>query len=272
VTSTGDEYTAESKLPCPACGEDVRVGTAGPKNLESHRASKACQAAQAASKRKARGGLFEKPKAKADTSLHTFFGKQRTPNPPNVMAPLPVHAPPIYPILQAPPAPSVSIDNHQPANPSPECCAIAKRLLNQLGEKMKQIPETTSLATEDHRLAAFSGYPDSHVDPDLDDWEGVLNPMMKRVFHWGSNLENFEALKGLARRGKHGLDGFIAEYFFMHRSLKGALVKTTFELLIGAIEFECVILPAINLFKTHNCDLITKIPINPCTGRSPKRQ
>ena len=172
MTSTGDEYTPESKLPCPACGEDVRVGTAGPKNLESHRASKACQAAQAASKRKARGGLFEKPKAKADTSLRTSFGKQRTPNPPNVVAPLPVHAPPIYPIAQASEsctqsfsapqplaAPPSSIENHQPANP--ECCAIAKRLLDQLGEKMKQIPDTTPLASEHHRLAAFSRDPAS---------------------------------------------------------------------------------------------------------------
>jgi hypothetical protein len=109
---------------------------------------------------------------------------------------------------------------------------------------MKQIPDTTPVASEDHRLSIFSGDPEASVSPALDDWEDILNPMMKRAFDWGANLENVQAMRGLARRGQNGLDGFhrFVGYFVMHRGLKGALVETKAAVLLAAIDTECVIL------------------------------
>ena len=199
-----------------ACG-DMHVGTVGEKNLATHHNSKACKA-----------GYEQKhcdAKSKPNGSILTFFGPRAVPNPPTVSAPPPVYAPTIdhtqaststksysssFPSLPPPASQSSSsmrpaaLDEAIPAG----CCPVAKRLLGELTNKMKQIPDTIPDASEDHRLAIFSGDPAGCVSSKLDDREDVLNPMMKRAFDWGANTENFEVMKGLARHGRNGLGGF----------------------------------------------------------------
>jgi len=68
------------------------------------------------------------------------------------------------------------------------------------------------LASNDHPLAIFSRDPAACISPGLDDWEDVLNPMMKKAFGWGASVEKIQSLKGLAQSGLNGLDGF---YKFM---------------------------------------------------------
>jgi hypothetical protein len=70
-------------LECPNCGKPVHVGTAGHKNLEAHRASKACRTH--ANKEKAK----TKPE-KANQVLNTFFKPHAPLNPSTVSAPPPI--------------------------------------------------------------------------------------------------------------------------------------------------------------------------------------
>jgi len=94
------------------------------------------------------------------------------------------------------PALPMSIDSHLPANP--ECCVIAKRLLDQLGEKMRQIPETTPLVSEDHHLTSLFRRSGCLYQS----WPGQLGrhiePNDEASIWLGVHSENFQALGGLA--------------------------------------------------------------------------
>ncbi|KAF8221056.1 hypothetical protein L208DRAFT_1213700, partial [Tricholoma matsutake] len=81
--------TAESTLPCPDCGSDIRVGTGGHKNLDIHRASKPCQAER---DRQKACTTWPKPEAKPNRTLHSFFNARAAPNPPLVSVPALIHA------------------------------------------------------------------------------------------------------------------------------------------------------------------------------------
>jgi hypothetical protein len=191
-------------LLCPDCGTDVHVGTAGEKNLATHHNSKACKAG------------YEKKlldaKLKPNGSILTFFGPRAVPNPPTVLAPPPVHAPTIdhtqaststksysssFPSL--PPPASESSSSMHPAALDEAiplgCCPVAKQLLGELTNKMKQIPDTIPDASEDHCLAIFSGDPAGCVSSELDNWEDVLNPMMKRAFDGGGKCRESRSHK-----------------------------------------------------------------------------
>ncbi|KAF8220504.1 hypothetical protein L208DRAFT_1333436, partial [Tricholoma matsutake] len=80
--------TDTSTLKCIDCKQDIQVGTAGSKNLEIHRGSKACRAEH---ERKAQA--WRKPKEKRNRLLHAFFRPMAAVNPSTVSAPLPIHAP-----------------------------------------------------------------------------------------------------------------------------------------------------------------------------------
>jgi len=129
------------------------------------------------------------------------------------------------------------------------------------------------VSKEDHHLTVFSGDPAACINPDLDNWEDILNPMMKQVFDWGSIWKTFKPWGDWHDMWKNGLDGFykFTEYFFTHYGLKVALMETKFGILIKAIEFECIIPYHGHVLKTHDHNFMTKIPIHGCTDRSPKR-
>ena len=86
--------TDTSTLECqnPDCGQNVRVGTAGSKNLEIHRGSKTCRM-----EREKKAQAWRKPKERPNELLHTFFRPKATEIPSTVATPLPIHAPKVSP-------------------------------------------------------------------------------------------------------------------------------------------------------------------------------
>jgi hypothetical protein len=121
-------------------------------------------------------------------------------------------------------------------------CTVATRLLQDLRKTMENIPDTIPHADEAHALAIFAGNPADYVSTDQDDWEDVLNPMMHRAFGYGADAEDEGELRGLARCGGYGLDGFcrFMEYFVAHRRLQVGLFEGKIKILLAAMNFECV--------------------------------
>jgi hypothetical protein len=69
-----------------------------------------------------------------------------------------------------------------------DACVIASELLSRLEMAIERIPSEKPLATVGNRLDEFSKDPSTIVQgPKEDDWEDVLNPMMKRAFGWGED-------------------------------------------------------------------------------------
>jgi hypothetical protein len=137
---------------------------------------------------------------------------------------------------------------------SSDGCAVAKQLLQRLQDKIKHIPDTVPPADEAHPLAAFAANPADHVSLDQDDWEDILNPMMHQAFGYGAAAGDRRELRGWARRGEYGLDGFhhFMEYFVIHRRLQGGLFEGKVEILLAAIDFECVMLLVDRISRTHD--------------------
>ena len=87
-------------------------------------------------------------------------------------------------------------------------CPIAVNLLHELQVSAERIPASRAEAAPNHRLNAFSMDPSSCISPDADDWEDILNPMLKGAFGWGEDAMR-EAVKAMLHRGQYGLDRFI---------------------------------------------------------------
>ncbi|KAF8240310.1 hypothetical protein L208DRAFT_1022027, partial [Tricholoma matsutake] len=170
---------------CLDCEQGIQVGTAGSKNLEIHRAER---------ERKAQA--WRKPKEKWNGLLHAFFRPTAAVNPSTVSAPLRIHAP------EVPSAASLTEDHAEPQSlPSttlhaapdtpPEglegdnVCPMAVKLLCELQAGVERIPADKPKAIPSHRLSAFSVDPSSCIGQGDDDWEDILNPMMKGAFGWG---------------------------------------------------------------------------------------
>lgn len=83
--------------------------------------------------------------------------------------------------------------------------------------------------------------PSSCIRPDADDWEDILNPMLKGAFGWGEDAMH-EAVKGMLHRGQYGLDGFIRfiRFFVMSCGLKGGMVESKIKALLEEMELWCV--------------------------------
>ena len=97
-----------------------------------------------------------------------------------------------------------------------EPCPLAVTLLSRLRAGIKRIPNEVPTADGDHPLAVLSGDPTAYSNDECDDWEDVLNPLMKRAFGWGIDDG---AVKGVARKGSNGIEGFLKfiEFFVMNR-------------------------------------------------------
>lgn len=122
-------------------------------------------------------------------------------------------------------------------------CPIAMSLLSKLREGVERIPTANPIATEDHRLREFGGDPSNYIqhEHEDEDWEELLNPMMKRAFGWGDH-EMDESAKQMLHRGQNGLDGFIGfiEYFVMRRGLMGGLIEPKVMSVLKALDVACV--------------------------------
>jgi hypothetical protein len=155
------KYTDTSTLKCPDCEQDIRVGTAGSKNLDMHRGSKACR-----TEREKKTQARRKPKEKRNGLLHSFFRPKTAMNPSTVSVPLPIHAPEI------PLAASLTENDAEPhSSPATtlgvaldavsndldrDACPMAVKLLHELRAGVERILPSKSEAALSHRLSAFS--------------------------------------------------------------------------------------------------------------------
>ena len=225
----------------------VQVGTAGPKNLEAHRASKACR-------KRANGAKVARLERKNQV-IDTFFKPRAPLNPSTVSAPPPIH--PGKPFALTPEGPlaepqrvramaeseglTVSLRGKSTVNQLPTQHIPDKKvvsLLQGLEAAVKRIPSDTPSATPEHQLNIFAVNPHTCVaEPGEDDWL-ILNQMMKSSFGWGEE-EMAVVIPKLLNRGTYGLDGFIRfmTYFVQERGLQGALFKTKIEAILKEIEY-----------------------------------
>jgi hypothetical protein len=133
-----------------------------------------------------------------------------------------------------------------------EPCPLAVTLLSKLRVGVERIPGEVPPADGDHPLAVFAGDPTAYSNDECDDWEEVLNPLLKRALGWG--IDDGE-MKGMAREGKNGIEGFLTfiDFFVMNRGLVGALIETKCMTLLKAIDNEYVpdIYPVSAPYETH---------------------
>ena len=116
-------------------------------------------------------------------------------------------------------------------------CSKAARLLHDLEEAVKRIPNEIPCATKDHHLSLFAIDPRICVaEPGEEDWP-ILNGMLKTAFGWGE-IEMAAAIPEMLNRGELGLDGLIQflTFFVTERGLEGALFETKIEALIKELD------------------------------------
>jgi hypothetical protein len=265
-SDVGEQFTPSSQLECPACRKRVHVGTGGLKNLEAHRASKACQ-----TRTKANLSQWNRP-SRPNQSLDAFFKPRAPLNPPTVSVPPAIHPadvgaisvctsePGANPKALADPSrsstqgwrsnPSLTSRStsatsnqieevaahkpeHEPLKEATKICQKATQLLHDLEAAAERIPDKTPRATQAHRLSVFAVDPRTCVAEDgEDDWL-ILNGMLKSAFGWGEN-EMAAAIPEMLNRGEVGLDGFIGflRFFVVERALEGALFETKINALV----------------------------------------
>lgn len=195
-----------------------------------------------------------KKKKKQDGSLLIYFVHQQAFVPSMVITPPPVQIQQTHVSISQPPmsrgdsqlaSHMILAPTDNLAHPSASC-ALVKRLLEQLHVSMEAIPQTLPHAGEEHPLAIFSGNPASSIGIDMDDWEDTLNPMVHHAFGYGAMMEGKQVSRSLAQQGKYGLDGFyqFMDYFVIHHGLQGGLLEKKVNMLLAAINFECMMYSA----------------------------
>jgi hypothetical protein len=73
---------------------------------------------------------------------------------------------------------------------------------------VERIPSSELEAALSHQLSTFSVNPSSCIVQGNNDWEDILNLMMKGAFGWGEDAM-CKAAKEMMHWGQCGLDGFI---------------------------------------------------------------
>ena len=86
-----------------------------------------------------------------------------------------------------------------------DACPIAVKLLHELQAGVERIPASKPEAALSHQLSVFSVDPSSCIMQGNDDWEDILNPMMKGAFGWGEDAM-CEVVKEMMHQGQCGLD------------------------------------------------------------------
>jgi hypothetical protein len=129
----------------------------------------------------------------------------------------------------------------QAPEPASDVCQSAVELLANLRVAIERIPDDEPPATTEHRLFPFGEDPAKSIHPDVDDWEDLLNPMLKNAFGWGEG-EMRESVKEMMNRGSYGLDGFVRflHYFVMYRGLKGGMFESKVVAVLEELESKYV--------------------------------
>ena len=108
-----------------------------------------------------------------------------------------------------------------------------------LKQKIELIPSSIPEADDQSPLLEFAAKPQTLVIAagcsEDDDWELILNPMMKRAFGWAHEGQNDD---NLIRRGQKGLDGFyrVIAFFVLKRGLPSGCIEPKLKLLRSIIE------------------------------------
>ncbi len=109
----------------------------------------------------------------------------------NVTAPQPVHAAALNPSPNKVPSGTSlhSASNHLLLNKPASVDSRAHKLVDRLKWKMELIPHSTPLAGDHGPLRIFAVNPQHLIlagSVPGNDWENILNPMMKQAFRWAS--------------------------------------------------------------------------------------
>ena len=90
--------------------------------------------------------------------------------------------------------------------------------------------------------------------PTDDDWEEMLNLMMKRAFRWEEDAMH-AAVKGMMQWGQYRLDGFLVfiRYFMMWHGLKGGMFESKVKAILDIHEKI--------QFLEQTCDLICDVKL-----------
>ncbi|KAF8230110.1 hypothetical protein L208DRAFT_1283552, partial [Tricholoma matsutake] len=221
------EFTEQSTLQCPACSIDIHVGMGRHKNLDIHKGSKACQ--------------IEYPMVnqKPNQSLLKFFKPNVPQNAPLVSQPLPIHAPDIRSRQLITPTNNLKVQvatTRSEELPHAPVCLTSAQALEPISDICQSAPATT-----EHCLFCFGEDPAKSIDPNRDNWEDLLNPMLKNAFGWGEE-EMHESVKEMMNRGNYGLDGFVRFllYFMMYRGLKGGMFESKVVAVLEELELKYV--------------------------------
>jgi hypothetical protein len=173
-------------------------------------------------------------------------------NPTTVSAPLPIHAPEVPSVASltedhAEPQSLPSTTLHAAPNMTPEglegdnVCPMAVKLLCELQAGVERISADKPKAIPSHRLSAFSVDLSSCIGQGDDNWEDILNPMIKGAFGWGEDAM-CKVVKEMLQHGQWGLDGFIRflQFFVMTCGLKGAMFESKIKALLEELEVQYI--------------------------------
>uniref|UniRef100_A0A8H7XX72 Uncharacterized protein n=1 Tax=Psilocybe cubensis TaxID=181762 RepID=A0A8H7XX72_PSICU len=219
---------------CPDCQKAIKCGPGGSKNLNlRHRGTAKCKAAAAK--------LSTKAKLK-DSSLKGFFMKRgpalaRVPT----TTTLPVILPKDTPLCETTTTDNVLSQPPPSVTPEPSCAPTVKWFKSNLANALQTLvdglpPPSTDIALADNILSAFHTDPSNYNNPlvsDEDLWEEVLNPLLKDILGWGTELD-VEAIVRGNRDGLNGLAPFV-EFFVVCRRVDEALFEGKLGHLMSAL-------------------------------------
>jgi hypothetical protein len=211
----------DSRQTCTVCRIDVNIGTGGPKNFETHLASKKhlmnVKAAEDASK------------ARQPTLISDFFVKQRAhpassyqslPTPQLLASKSPLSSPafpssPLSPRYQShavtvPSTEDTDVIDMDDTISYPESChqtgpSTSHPLVTRLRTISMRLPDSVPIGQDTEPFAMFSGDPRDSIVAEDDPWENVIDPSLNRVIGFGTSTRQ---IADMIRRGPLGIDGF----------------------------------------------------------------
>lgn len=238
----------KKKLPiatrtCPSCGESIKVGTGGAKNLEQHQGSRTCLETQKKKKKTTLITAFFQPRQQP--AAEAVIEQRAPPAPQPALLPNPepdFPDPPEYWAisddpeentssirLSLPPNSPLRVESPSaPATAESESASQDLAVLTRIRALERLLPETVSNAAPDDHMWLVGAlnpaqYAEHHCELPADDWE-VLGPLMHRVFGYS---EPIPVLARRVRRGPDGVEGLCSfiEYFVRERQLDPALME-----------------------------------------------
>ncbi|KAJ8089167.1 hypothetical protein PM082_014415 [Marasmius tenuissimus] len=227
---------ADGMIPCPDCGESVKVGTGGEENLNQHRKSKGCLKVQNAKKReektKPQKKLFDlwRPNdlkanlvpstVKAATKVKAFLASP--------------------PTSSAPPSPRQADSSVNPRSSSKFPSTLANEsTLHLFARKVNSYRlDCLSIGDSQGPFGMFGAEPsDVDIGDAESDWQW-LDGQLTVLLGYGTTVEELSVKLKRRKFGVEGLVKFLL-YFVEKRSIDPALLEGKLERLEKAIQIRC---------------------------------